>query len=110
LNSSGNKGLAGIVSAIKSPCSLLSSAIEGKTRHDRQPPVGISAAALALGLALNLAVLSKAFAADPMSQDIDFRNSVAGQGGTRRDTTVRETAPRDARKKDDGTKHYGSSK
>jgi hypothetical protein len=68
-----------------------------------------SAAALALGLALNLAVLSKAFASDPMSQDIDFRNSV-GQGGIRRDTTVREAAPRDTRKKDYGLRHYGSSK
>ena len=72
--------------------------------------LGISAAALALGLALNLAVLSKAFASDPMSQDIDFRNSAASQGGIRRETTVREAVPRDTRKKDDGLRHYGSSK
>jgi hypothetical protein len=71
---------------------------------------GISAAAFALGLALNLALASEAFATDPMSQDIDFRNSAAGQGGIRRDTTVREPVPRNARKKDDGLKHYGSSK
>ena len=71
--------------------------------------LGISAAALALGLALNLAVLSKAFASDPMSQDIDFRNSAA-QGGIRRDTTVREAVPRDTRKKDYGLRLYGSSK
>ena len=71
---------------------------------------GISAAAFALGLALNLVLASEAFASDPMSQDIDFRNSVAGQGGIRRDTTVREAVPRDTRKKDDGLRHYGSSK
>ena len=71
--------------------------------------LGISAAALALGLALNLAVLSKAFGGDPMSQDIDFRNSVAGQGGVRRDT-AREVVPKDTRKKDSGSRNYGSSK
>jgi len=70
---------------------------------------GISAAAFALGLALSLALASEAFASDPMSQDIDFRNSVAGQGAVRRDT-AREAVPRDTRKKDDGSKHYGSSK
>jgi hypothetical protein len=71
---------------------------------------GISAAAFALGLALNLAFASEAFASDPMSQDIDFRNSAAGQGGIRRDTPVREIVRRDTRKKDDGLKSYGSSK
>jgi len=110
LNSSSNKRLAGIVSTIKSPRRLPLPKESPVMTFSPRLALGISAAALALGLALNLAVLSKAFAADPMSQDIDFRNSVAGQGGTRRDTTVRETAPRDARKKDDGTKHYGSSK
>ena len=65
---------------------------------------------LAIGLALSLALAPEAFASDPMSQDIDFRNSAASQGGIRRDTTVRETVPRDTRKKDDGQKHYGSSK
>jgi hypothetical protein len=71
---------------------------------------GISAAAFALGLALNLAFASEAFASDPMSQDIDFRNGAAGQGGIRRDTPVREIVRRDTRKKDDGLKSYGSSK
>ena len=70
---------------------------------------GITAAACVLGLALNLAPASKAFASDPMSQDIDFRNGITSQG-VRRDSTVRETVPRDTMKKDDGLKNYGSSK
>jgi len=73
--------------------------------------LGVSAAAFALGLALNLALVSEASATDPMSLDIDFRNSAAGQsGGSRRDTTIKEAVPRDTRKKNDGLKHYGSSK
>jgi pentapeptide MXKDX repeat protein len=75
---------------------------------------------LVLTLALSLALAPAAFAEDPMSQDIDFRNGVSGTGGVRRDTTLRETTAkeaivkdtgvRDARKKDDWQKRYGSSK
>jgi pentapeptide MXKDX repeat protein len=78
------------------------------------------ALSLALTLALSLSLAPAAFAGDPMSQDIDFRNSVSGTGGVRRDTTLRETTAReavvkdtgvrDARKKDDWQKRYGSSK
>lgn len=72
--------------------------------------VGMSAATFALGLALNLTLVSAAFANDPMSLDIDFRNSAAGHGGDK-STTVRESAPaKDTRKKDNGLKSYGSSK
>lgn len=74
---------------------------------------GIPAAALllslALGLALNLAVTSAVFA-DPMSRDIDFRNSLSSQGGTNRDTATRDAIARDTRKKDDGLKKFSGSK
>jgi hypothetical protein len=79
------------------------------------------ASSLALTLALSLALAPAAFAGDPMSQDIDFRNGVSGTGGVRSDTTLRETTTakeavvkdtgvRAARKKDDWQKRYGSSK
>ena len=110
LNSSSNKRLAGIVSTIKSPRRLPLPKESPVMTFSPRLALGISAAALALGLALNLAVLSKAFGGDPMSQDIDFRNSVAGQGNIKRDTPVREAVPRDTRKKDSGSRNYGSSK
>jgi hypothetical protein len=112
LNSSGNKGRGGIVSTIKSRAAFLDPHSRERFVMTVSPRLafGISAAAFALGLALNLAFASEASASDPMSQDIDFRNSAAGQGGIRRDTPVREIVRRDTRKRDDGLKSYGSSK
>ena len=63
--------------------------------------LGISAAALWL----SLAIAPAAFAQDPMSQDIDFRN------GLSRDTGVtRATVSKDPAKKDGGTGKYGAPK
>jgi pentapeptide MXKDX repeat protein len=56
--------------------------------------LGISAAALSLSLAL----VPAAFAQDPMSRDLEFRNSLFRYDG------VKNPA-----KKDDGTKRYGTS-
>jgi pentapeptide MXKDX repeat protein len=57
--------------------------------------LGISTAALSLSLALAPA----AFAQDPMSQDLEFRNSLSRYDGAKNPV-----------KKDDGTKRYGTSK
>jgi hypothetical protein len=75
-------------------------------------PPAILALGLALGAALNLAVTSRAFADDPMSQDIDFRNSASGN---RRDTVAREPITRETiasskAKKDAGLKKSAGSK
>jgi pentapeptide MXKDX repeat protein len=67
--------------------------------------LGISAA----GLWLNLAIAPAAFAQDPMSQDIDFRNGLSRDVGVK-DTMARATMPKDPTKKDDGTKKYGVPK
>ncbi len=76
-------------------------------------PAALLALSLALGAALNLLVASKAFAEDPMSQDIDFRNSASG--GVRRDTVIREPITRETiasekSRKDAGLKKSGGSK
>ena len=63
--------------------------------------LGISAAALWLGLALAPA----AFAQDPMSQDIDFRNGMSRGDGVKKDTVSKGPV-----KKDDGAKKYGVPK
>ncbi len=57
--------------------------------------LGISAAALSLSQALAPA----AFAHDPMSQDLEFRNSLSRYNGAKNPV-----------KKGDGTKRYGTSK
>ena len=68
--------------------------------------LGISAAALWL----SLAIAPAAFAQDPMSQDVDFRNSLSGDIGVKRDTVSRATVSKDPAKKDDGTRKYGVPK
>jgi pentapeptide MXKDX repeat protein len=73
--------------------------------------LGISAAALSF----SLAGASAAFAGDPMSQDIDFRNGMSRGDGVRKDTMARDTVTRDTvsrgpTKKDDGVRKYGISK
>jgi hypothetical protein len=75
-------------------------------------PAAVLALSLALGAALNLVVASRAFADDPMSQDIDFRNSASGN---RRDTVTREPITRETiagerARKDAGLKKSGGSK
>ena len=77
-------------------------------------PAAVLALSLALGAALNLVVASKAFADDPMSQDIDFRNSASG-GGARRDGVTREPVTRETiagekTRKNAGLKKSGGSK
>src|SRR6266478_1222207 len=57
--------------------------------------LGVSAAALALSLAL----APPAFAQDSMKLDLDFKSGVSNDNGTRRDTVSKETQPRDAAKK-----------
>jgi pentapeptide MXKDX repeat protein len=64
--------------------------------------LGISAAALWLGLALAPA----AFAQDPMSQDIDFRNGLSRDVGVKQDTMAKATVSKDPTRKDDGIKKY----
>ncbi len=59
--------------------------------------LGISAAAFSLSMALAPA----AFAEDPMSQDIDFRNGASRNVGVKKDT-VRDTVKKDNRAKKDG--------
>jgi pentapeptide MXKDX repeat protein len=78
--------------------------------------LGISAAILSF----SLAGASAAFADDPMSQDIGFRNSLSRGDGVKkdtmardtlaRDTVTRDTASRGPTKKDDGIRKYGISK
>jgi pentapeptide MXKDX repeat protein len=75
---------------------------------------------LAAALSFSLAGASAAFAGDPMSQDIDFRNGMSRGDGVRkdtmardtlaRDTVTRDTASRGPTKKDDGIRKYGISK
>ncbi len=67
---------------------------------------GISAAALWL----SLAIAPPAFAQDPMSQDIEFRNGLSRDIGVQRDTVSRATVSRDPSKKDGGTRKYGVPK
>ena len=68
--------------------------------------LGISAAALWL----SLAIAPAAFAQDPMSQDIGFRNGLSRDSGVKRDTASRATASKDPARKDDGTRTYGVPK
>jgi pentapeptide MXKDX repeat protein len=68
--------------------------------------LGISAAALWL----SLAIAPAAFAQDPMSQDIDFRNGLSRDIGVKRETASRATVSKDPAKKDDGTGKYGVPK
>ncbi len=68
--------------------------------------LGISAAALWL----SLVIAPAAFAQDPMSQDVDFRNSLSRDIGVKRDTVSRATVSKDPAKKDDGTRKYGVPK
>jgi pentapeptide MXKDX repeat protein len=63
---------------------------------------GISAAALWL----SLAIAPAAFAQDPMSQDIDFRNGLSRDIGVKKDPVSRATVSKDPAKKDDGTRKY----
>jgi hypothetical protein len=77
-------------------------------------PAAVLALSLALGAALNLVVASTAFAEDPMSLDIDFRNSASG-GGARRDSVTREPVTRgtiagEKPRKNAGLKKSGSWK
>jgi pentapeptide MXKDX repeat protein len=67
---------------------------------------GISAAALWL----SLTIAPAAFAQDPMSQDIDFRNGLSRDIGVKRDTVSGATVSKDPAKKDDGTRKYGVPK
>ena len=71
---------------------------------------GISAATLWL----SLAIAPAAFAQDPMSQDIDFRNGLSRGIGVKRDTVSRAAVSKDPAKdpakKDDGTRKYGVPK
>jgi hypothetical protein len=77
----------------------------------RAPAVALGLSlSLALGIALNLVLASAVFAGDPMSRDVDFRNSLSSQGSARAEATVRETVPVDARKRNDGLKKFGSPK
>jgi hypothetical protein len=77
-------------------------------------PAVFLALSLLLGAALNLVVASRAFAEDPMSQDIDFRNSVSGSGGARRESIrepiTRETTAGEKVRKDAGLKKSAGSK
>jgi hypothetical protein len=77
-------------------------------------PAAVLALSLALGAALNIVVASRAFAEDPMSQDIDFRNSASGSGGVRRESTrepiTRETTAGEKVRKDAGLKKSAGSK
>jgi pentapeptide MXKDX repeat protein len=57
--------------------------------------LGISAAALSLGLALAPA----AFADDPMQQDITFRDSVSKEATKKDDVTKKDDGVKDGRKK-----------
>jgi len=50
---------------------------------------------------LSLAIAPAAFAQDPMSQDIDFRNGLSRDIGVKRDTVSKDPA-----KKDDGTRKH----
>jgi pentapeptide MXKDX repeat protein len=69
--------------------------------------LGISAAAIFLSLAL----APVAFADDPMSQDIDFRNNISRDAGMKKDSVPRDSVvSRRAAKKDDGTRKYSSSR
>jgi pentapeptide MXKDX repeat protein len=69
--------------------------------------LGISAAAIFLSLAL----APVAFADDPMSQDIDFRNNISRDAGMKKDSVPRDSAvSRRPAKKDDGTRKYSSSR
>ena len=68
--------------------------------------LGISAAALWL----NLVIAPAAFAQDPMSQDIDFRNAMARGDGVKKDTMARDPVFKGPVKKDDGIKKYGVPK
>jgi pentapeptide MXKDX repeat protein len=69
--------------------------------------LGISAAAIFLSLAL----APVAFADDPMSQDIDFRNNISRDAGVKKDSVPRDSVvSRRAAKKDDGTRKYSSSR
>jgi pentapeptide MXKDX repeat protein len=69
--------------------------------------LGISAAAIFLSLAL----APVAFADDPMSQDIDFRNNISRGAGVKKDSVPRDSVvSRRAAKKDDGTRKYSSSR
>jgi hypothetical protein len=75
-------------------------------------PAAVLALSLALGAALNLVVASTAFAEDPMSLDIDFRNSASG---ARRDSVTREPVTRgtiagEKPRKNAGLKKSGSWK
>jgi pentapeptide MXKDX repeat protein len=63
---------------------------------------GISAAALWL----SLTIAPAAFAQDPMSQDIDFRNGLSRDIGVKRDTVSRAPVSKDPAKKDDGTRKH----
>jgi pentapeptide MXKDX repeat protein len=62
---------------------------------DTRIALGISTAALLLSLAL----VPAAFAQDPMSRDLEFRNSLSRYDGAKNPV-----------KKDDWTKKYGTSK
>jgi hypothetical protein len=77
-------------------------------------PAAVLALSLALGAALNLVVAAKAFADDPMSQDIDFRNSASGGGarrdGVTREPVIRETIAGEKTRKNAGLKKSGGSK
>ena len=53
----------------------------------------------AVALSFNLALAPAAFAQDPMSRDLEFRNSLSRYDGAKNPV-----------KKDDGTKRYGTSK
>jgi pentapeptide MXKDX repeat protein len=64
---------------------------------------------LAAALSFSLAGASAAFADDPMSQDIGFRNSLSRGDGVRRDTS-KDTVSKGPTKKDDGARKYGISK
>jgi pentapeptide MXKDX repeat protein len=69
--------------------------------------LGISAATILLSLAL----APVAFADDPMSQDIDFRNNTSRDTGVKKDRVPRDAVvSRGPAKKDDGARKYGSSK
>lgn len=60
--------------------------------------LGISAVALLFGLARAPA----AFAGDPMTQDVDFKNAMSRGDGVKKDVMARDT--RDPMKKDAGPK------
>ena len=69
--------------------------------------LGISTAVVSL-LVMHV---PSAFAEDPMTQDIDFRNGASRADGTRKDTQAREITSRPTAKKGETTKEkYGVPK